>query len=141
MRTVLAVLLILWSLPVFGQITVPDRVDPYQPIVAGCNCIIPAGGKAQFMWSADKASKYITSDDGFKLYIWAPPGRHSVDVVVLIQTMRKVWIIIPDPADPQNKDKWKLQEIEVNDKNGVTLMFCDFCAKLSSNHNRYRDLS
>ena len=30
---------------------------------------------------------------------------------------------------------------EVNDKNGVTLMFCDFCAKLSSNHNRYRDLS
>lgn len=100
-----------------GQITIPDRIEPYQPIVGGCNCIIPANGSAQFIWRTDDKSKSIASEpDGKKLFIWAPPGSHFCEVTVLTTIFKKVLTLVVDPADPNNKDKWKVVEQEVVDK-------------------------
>jgi len=111
----LVLLLCLWEVPATAQINVPDHLDPYQPIVAGCQCIVPQNGKAQFMWEADGNSKYIPSDDGTKLYIWAPPGNHSVNVLVIVQSFKDVQVVVVDPADPNNKDKWTFKTISVVD--------------------------
>jgi len=101
----------------FAQITIPDKVEPYQPIIGGCNCIIPTNGKAQFMWRTDDKSKSVTSEpDGTKIYIWAPPGSHYCEVTVLTTISKKVLTLIVDPKDPNNKDKWKVEEVEVVDK-------------------------
>lgn len=114
MRPTLFLLLLMPSIAL-GQITIPDKVAPYDPIVAGCNCIVPQGGKPTFMWSWDKASKVIQSDDTFKLYIWAPPGAHSVDAVVLVQIFKDVQIVVPDPNNPSDTSKWTLKTIQVID--------------------------
>jgi hypothetical protein len=99
----------------YGQLTIPDVVKPYDKIVAGCNCIIPQGGEATFEWSFDKNSQYEISKDGFFAYIWAPPGDHETEVLVIIRTYKELLTVVPDPNDPNNRDKWVLRPIKVLD--------------------------
>jgi hypothetical protein len=99
--------------PLCAQLTIPDTIEAYKPIVAGCNCIVPEKGKAVFQWSVDPTSASIASDDNSKLYIWAAPGQHNVEVVVMIETFKDVQVIVVDPNDPNNKDKWTLKTVQM----------------------------
>jgi hypothetical protein len=114
-RILVVVLLFLWQPLAIGQLLIPDVVKPYDKIVAGCECIIPQNGEASFEWTFDKDSQYEISHDGFKAYVWSPPGAHSAEVLVVIKTYKDIFTVIVDPADPENHDKWKLQKTRVLD--------------------------
>lgn len=114
MRPILSILAVLiLSTVARGQLTVPDVVAPYQPIIVGCNCIIPANGQATFSWQTDDAAKSVMSDDTYKLYVWAPPGPHMVRVLVVVKVFADVQVLVVDPNDPQDKDKWRVETIKV----------------------------
>ena len=83
-----------------AQLTVPDLVPPYEPIICGCDCIIPANGVAQFMWRTDNLSKYREVENGTKLHVWAAPGPHYVEAIVIVQTFAEFTIQVADPKDP-----------------------------------------
>jgi hypothetical protein len=113
MKSVLAVVLGMLCSSAFAQLTIPDTVKPYDKIVAGCNCIIPANGEASFEWTFSKSLQSEVNSDNTKAYLWGPPGTHSVSVFVVIRTYKIVLTVEPDEKDPSNKDKWVLKKTKV----------------------------
>lgn len=107
-------LVLLISLPAYAQITVPDTVPPYEPIIAGCNCIIPKGATVLFMWRTDAQSKsVVVGVNGEQLHVWAPPGPHYIEAIVIVQTFVDQKIIEPDPDHPDDRTKDKVKTIKV----------------------------
>lgn len=113
MKNGIAVLLVLLCSTAFGQITVPDEVQPFEPIIAGCNCIIPKDGQVTFLWRVDNKSRSVPVNDSKVLHIWAGPGEHWIDVVAIVQTFREVTILEPDPTDPADLTKAKPVKIRI----------------------------
>lgn len=60
-----------------GQITVPDKVAPHEPIVAQLTADLPAGAQIQGGWSSTTA-KYLPTGDPKSVHIWAAPGQHQI---------------------------------------------------------------
>lgn len=112
MRSLIFLIMMGWAFPLLAQITVADRYEPYQPIIAGCNCIVPESGTVQFLWSVDSQSKAIPSEDNKKLYIWAPPGNHSVDVVAITTVYQELNVWVEDPKFPGDPTKAILKKIK-----------------------------
>jgi hypothetical protein len=71
------------SAPVFaGNISIPAENDPYRPIVATYTTDgIPEGASIVPEWSATDGVEWREPVTG-TLYIWAPPGRHELRVVL-----------------------------------------------------------
>lgn len=115
MKSVLSVVFGLLCSTAFGQLMIPDVVKPYDKIVAGCNCIIPANGEAAFEWTFSQNLQSEVNAENTKAYLWGPPGIHSVAVFVVIRTYKDVFTVEADPKDPTNKDKWVLKKIKVLD--------------------------
>lgn len=114
MRNIMALLLVLLiSSAASGQITVPDEVQPFEPIIAGCNCIVPKDGQVTFLWRVDSKSRSVPVNDSKVLHIWAGPGEHWIDVVAIVQTFREVTILEPDPTDPADLTKAKPVKIRI----------------------------
>jgi hypothetical protein len=101
--------------PLLGQLTVPDVVAPYEPIVIGCNCIVPENGEASFIWSVDSKSKFrgVPEEAPVRIHVWAPPGAHSAEAVVIVKTFQEFTILIADPAD-SSKTITKKVKLPVN---------------------------
>jgi hypothetical protein len=108
MKGTVALLLCLLPGVAMAQLTVPDVVAPYEPIVIGCNCIIPEGGEADFHWTVDSKSKYVgvPADKPTKLHVWAPPGPHSVEALVIVKTFQSFTILV-------NKDTGETREVRL----------------------------
>jgi hypothetical protein len=100
--------LLLLQATALGQLTIPDVVKPYAKIVAGCDCIIPEGADVTFDWSFSQFVDYEVSKDTYKAYLWAPPGDHEADVLVVIREYKEILTLKVDPLDPNNRDKWTL---------------------------------
>ena len=112
MRPTVFLILLSWVSCAYAQLTVADRYAPYQPIIAGCNCIVPENGSVQFMWQVDSLSKAMPSDDNLRLYIWAPPGSHNVEAVVAVTVFKDVQVWVPDPMHPNDITKAVLSTIK-----------------------------
>lgn len=109
MRFISAILLVLLTaVPLFAQLTVPDVVAPYEPIICGCNCIIPENGQASFLWTVDSKSKYrgVPEEAPTKIHVWAPPGQHSVEAIVIVKLFETYTIVV-------NKETGETREIRV----------------------------
>lgn len=99
--------------PVFGQINIPDEVEPHHSIVAGCNCVIPEGAEVRVIWrirplTPNAYSELIPAPNN-QAYIWASPGQHEVTMTVAWKTfeIKK----IGDQEIRSEKD-WDLQQYE-----------------------------
>lgn len=112
---VASMLLMLWQASAAAQLTIPDVVQPYAKIVAGCDCIIPQGAEVTFDWSFSSNVQYEVSENTYRAYLWAPPGDHQAEVLVVIKHYKELWVLEVDPQDPQNKDKWKVVQKKVLD--------------------------
>lgn len=108
--SLLGILLIAAS--VQAQITIPDVIPPHEPIVAGCNCTVPKGATVLFMWRTDAASRSILSEKGDQIYVWAPPGEHFVEAIVIVQTFKTLKVLVPDPDDPNKPPKTETLKIQ-----------------------------
>jgi len=118
MRSVVFALLCLLPGVASAQIIMPDVIEPYKKIKAGCDCIIPEGGSLQILWKADAATQIEAVRDGLECFAWAPPGPHWLDAVVITYTNQKVFV--PDPQFPEDLSKAKVQIIKIIDPlNGV----------------------
>jgi hypothetical protein len=113
MKNILSILFCLLCIPAFAQLNIPDRVDPYDPIVAGCQCILPENGEAQFRWKLDEHCKGITSADGKQMYIWSPPGTHEISCFVTTELYQYIDVWVPDPNAPDDVTKAKRQKIKI----------------------------
>src|SRR5262245_66087105 len=102
------------ALMLLGQITMPDKIEAYKPIVAGCNCIVPQNGEAMFVWSWDKNSNAMPDSKGSPLNIWAPPRQHSVSLLAIAKVYKEVEDVKPDPADTSNPANGTLESLHVN---------------------------
>lgn len=91
-----------------AQITVPNEIAPYMPIVAGCNCIVPENGEATFQWRT--SAHGIPVENGTMLHIWAAPGEHTIEVAVLILTYQEVLVYIPNPEFPNDISKGRIEK-------------------------------
>lgn len=100
-----------------AQILVPSEVEPYEPIRAGCDCIVPDGAKVVFLWRTDDTSQHEVVDSekgkGTRLHIWAPPGQHWIEATVIVQQFEEITVLVPDPMDPKNPEKATLKTIQV----------------------------
>lgn len=97
----LAVLLCLIPSLVSAQIVMPDTIEPYKKIVAGCDCIVPKDGLVQIRWRvnapAESAVKPATGTERVdKLHIWAPPGTHYVQAIVIVTSMQEIRAEVTD---------------------------------------------
>lgn len=117
MKRILYVLAIVMTIATSarGQINVPDVVAPNDPIVAGCDCIIPKNGTQQIIWTTDVTSKYLVVEGGKKLHVWAGSGEHFIDAVVVTSTYTEMVVFVPDPKAPDDITKAKPQKIKVTD--------------------------
>jgi hypothetical protein len=101
MRTILLCLLGLCPSVATAQIVMPDNIDPYRKIVAGCDCIVPKDGLVQIRWRVDPQSESaikpaVGEERVDKLHIWAPPGNHWVQALVIVTTMQEIRAEVTD---------------------------------------------
>lgn len=106
-----SLLLLIVPCVLYGQITVPDEIAPHEPIIAGCNCILPQGGIAEFIWRTDQLSKSAPVENGTKLHVWAGPGSHYIETIVI--AYREMMVFVPDPQFPNDPAKAKPEKIRV----------------------------
>lgn len=68
-----------------GQIIGTLGVAEHEPIMLGCNCVIPEGASPVFFWRLPEACKYLeVGGTGETVHVWAPPGRYVVSVDVML---------------------------------------------------------
>ena len=72
-----AILSLAAALLAFGAIDVPEETEPYQPIVATVDAAIPEGATFDGGWKASEGVYLVPGVEG-TVYVWAPPGSHSV---------------------------------------------------------------
>ena len=60
----------------YGQINVPAESEPYSPIVAEIVAQVPEGATFNGGWTKDEDCQSISV--GNSLYLWAPPGKHTL---------------------------------------------------------------
>lgn len=102
-----------------AQILIPDTVRPHTPIVGKCDCAVPKNAEVTLTWRADAKSNLIevVDDKGLaNVHVWAPPGQHWLEVTVLTQFYRDIVVWVPDPDNPNDITKAKLDKIRVTDK-------------------------
>ena len=89
-RALLAALLLLgsWNLS-HAQINLPKEVNGWQPIIVGCNCVVPEGSEVTISWALTsedpegEASLVPTDSTGNKGHIWGTPGFHNLSATVV----------------------------------------------------------
>lgn len=96
-----------------GQITVPDRVEPHTPIVAGCNCTTPEGSEVKVRWTIVTRTPGAKSElipVGNSVHVWASPGTHTISASVVWMEFQEVEIETPDgPRKIRNLLRWDIQ--------------------------------
>jgi hypothetical protein len=105
---------LLIALALLSQINVPDRVDPYAPIVATCDVQAAKGSTISYSWDSDDGTK-LRVDGGNRATAcaWAPPGAHSLKCVAVIQSFTEMVVWVPDTNSPNDISKAKLQTIKL----------------------------
>jgi len=93
-----------------------DEVEPYEPISA--ELAIPQTTDKidiQTTWrTSSEKVKYFIERDGSLCYIWAPPGRHWVEVTVVAQTFKEMKVrLVVDDNDP-SKDKVEIVKVALS---------------------------
>ena len=80
----------------------PKEAEPFQPIVAGCQCVIPkdADTEIKLSWVLDEHCKGIQSADGREMYLWSPPGEHEISVLVESKLFETTIVLVHDPKYP-----------------------------------------
>ena len=110
MRTLIACLVL--ASTCFGQITLNDTYKPHEPIVAGCSCVIPENCDVQLHWTVDENSAAIEA--GKQVYIWAPPGKHFVNLLIVKQYFEHIDVFVPNPDSPTDPTKAILKKVKVS---------------------------
>lgn len=87
--------------------------QPYEPIVVGCECVVPDGAEVRYMWRISPAAHLEQGATESVAHIWAPPGAHWVDTTVVAQVYRTITVLIPDPDNPKDIEKAKLQQVKI----------------------------
>lgn len=111
MRTLIALLLMV--VPASAQIDVPESTAPFQPIVARLTLSIDENSEATVNWTADPGATFIPSAERFGLHVWAKPGEHWLKASATIVKFEKRQVFVPDPQDPTNVAKAKLETLKV----------------------------
>lgn len=99
--------------PVYGQISVPESTGPNEPITARLELSVDENSEATVNWSADPKSKFIPAAERFSLHIWAGSGEHWLKAAATIVKFEKRQVFVPDPQDPTNISKAKLETLKV----------------------------
>lgn len=110
MRTLIAYLAI--ATACFGQITINESYEPHEPIVAGCSCVIPENCDVQLHWTVDEGSAAIEA--GKQVFIWAPPGKHFVNLLIVKQYYEFIDVFVPNPDNPTDPTKAILKKVKVS---------------------------
>jgi len=64
--------------PLWGQITAPQQVEPFAPIVASVEIGATDAGSVQVLWEASPGVAIQIVEEGRRLFAWAPPGTHTL---------------------------------------------------------------
>lgn len=109
--SILSVFLFLVS-NVQAQITVPDRVDPHTPIVAGCNCVTPEGSEVKIQWTISDGAHLIPV--GNSAHVWAPPGTYEISTSVVWMQFEEIEVKVGDGTKRKIRSllAWDLQTFE-----------------------------
>lgn len=98
-----------------AQILLPDKFEPFAPIIVSCAAIVPDKAEVQIIWRTDDASNTYVSDCEKKLFVWAPPGDHWIEALVVIRVYKEVQVIKQDTFNPSDSSKWQFETIKVID--------------------------
>lgn len=64
-----------------NTLQIPDEVEVGEAIVARCDCQVPANGRLDVLWTVSDGVASVQCGDA--LHLWAKPGKHSVDAVII----------------------------------------------------------
>lgn len=79
-----------------AQIQLPNKVSPYEPIVAVCNCTNEEGTTVETKWdltSRGNAKSQMIQVSGRRVHIWGSPGRHQLNVMWVV--FREIEVVTP----------------------------------------------
>jgi hypothetical protein len=92
----------------YCQIDISDIYKPYQPIEARCACVLPEGAKLRVSWQTPKSVAARAHPAGkTALYLWAPPGSHTIQMTQIMDFPETLVILVPNPTpeDPEGLDE------------------------------------
>lgn len=111
MRNLIALLFLVATAD--AQISVKQSYEPFEPIIVGCNCVVPDGAEAQFHWTVDEDCQAIETTSN-QLYVWAPPGKHLVSLLVIKQFYEEINVFVPNPDHPEDPTKAILKKVKIS---------------------------
>lgn len=104
--------LLLWLLTCtacFAQVNVPATVKPFEPIIATCDAPADDLTESKIFWEVSANVRFI--DLGGALHIWAPPGTHTLEAIVITDVYQERTVFVPDEESPNDITKAKLEKI------------------------------
>lgn len=113
--------LIAWlaiAVPAMAQINLPEEVNPFEPITAGCQCIVPEGAEVKYTWSiSGDGASLIPVNGGANVHIWAEPGQYKLMSTVVWMKFNVVTVTIDGaPQELKVMEAWDLQQFETKFK-------------------------
>ena len=116
-RNLVFCLSVLLGTPVWAQISVPDQVDPFEPIVASCGCEVPEGSDVKIRWSlvpvgSGSQGQLIQVDQD--AHVWASPGSHKIMATVVWMSFEEVEISLGDGTKKKIRNllAWDVESFE-----------------------------
>lgn len=104
----------LWCTATQAQIIVNEVYQPFERIIAVCDLDVDEGVDVRYQWRSDLKDEQISVlEDGRLLHIWAQPGNHWLEVIVVTQKVRILEIPKFDPEDPKNWEKVTWEKVRV----------------------------
>jgi hypothetical protein len=107
--------LCLLSSSVYGGIIVNDSYEAFDPIIATCD-VEQADVDVIYEWQVSENVKFQAVEGGSKLFIWAKPGKHTLDCVAILQFKRTITILVRNPEFPNDPSKAEMKDIVVIEK-------------------------
>lgn len=97
----------------YSQVLVPQISKPYTPIIAECVHDTVGDSEAKFLWTFSEDVHHKPTPEHNKVYVWAPPGTHTVDVRVDVKTWRTIKNFVPGENWPEDTADYKIEDIRV----------------------------
>lgn len=98
-----------------ARIVVPETTAPFRPIVA--RIAVPNDPYSQVVtaWSADPDTSFrpVRVDAADELDVWATPGAHWLECIVVINRYEDQTVLVPDEQEPANVAKYKSKTLRV----------------------------
>lgn len=91
----------------------PELSAPHTPIFVALAAPVEPNTTVKTIWTSDlPQSSYVDLGDN-RLAVWAPPGEHFFEVLVVAQSFEEIDVFKPNPDDPKNLDKgtWEKRRV------------------------------